>query len=143
MLVGGGDESSGVLALDAARAAADDAGLVLEVVEGGLPGGGVCLVDGAAGVLVAECVEQTDALGNREDEVEACDRAQRLFLESPVARGRIDPLDRDSPRPRAALGAELFAGVRVFGPDQRSELPLLDDAFELQGQGATARPDSG
>ena len=56
VLVSRGDEPRCVLAVDPAGAAADDAGLVLEICERGLPGRGVCLVDGTPGFLVAECV---------------------------------------------------------------------------------------
>lgn len=85
MLVGGGDEAFARLAVDAAGAATNDACLVLEVLERRLPGGGVRLVDSPADLLVAECVEQADALWDGEDEVEAGDRPQRLLLESPLA----------------------------------------------------------
>ena len=122
-----------MLALDSAGAAADDARFVLEVGERRLPGGGVCLVDGPAGLLVAERVQQADALGNREDEVVTRDRSQRLLLESPLARRGVDSLDRDAPRSRAAP-AQLLAGARVLAADQRSELALLDDAFEPEAR---------
>ena len=59
------------LADDAARAAPDDAGLVLEVRERRLPGRRVRLVDGAPGLVVAERVQEADALRDGEDEVEA------------------------------------------------------------------------
>ena len=85
MLVGGSDEAFAVLAVDAAGAAADDAGLVLEVGERRLPGAGVRLVDGAARLLVAERVQEADALGDGEDEVEARDRPEGLLFEAPLA----------------------------------------------------------
>ena len=48
VLVGGRDESRCAFAEEAAGAATDDAGLVLEVRERGLPGRDMRLVDGAA-----------------------------------------------------------------------------------------------
>ena len=51
--------------------AALDACLVLEVSDCRLPGRQVGLIDGPTGLLVAERVQQADALGDREDEVEA------------------------------------------------------------------------
>ena len=105
VLVGGGDEALAVLAGDAVGAAADDARLVLEVGERRLPGGGVRLVDRAARLLVAERVQEADALRDGEDEVEAGDRRELLLLQPPLAGGRVDPLDRDRARlrvPRAA-----------------------------------------
>ena len=71
MLVGGRDEPARVLAVDTVPATAGDARLVLEVGECRLPGRQVGLIDGAPGLLVAERVQQADALGDREDEVEA------------------------------------------------------------------------
>src|SRR5262249_27245330 len=56
MLVGGGDEPLPLLATNAAGPAANDAGFVLEVRERRLPRDGVRLVDGPAGVRVAERV---------------------------------------------------------------------------------------
>ena len=82
VLVGGRDEPRGVLADDASRAAPDDAGLVLEVRERRLPRRRMRLVDSPAGLLVAERVQEADALRDGEDEVEAGDRAELLLLES-------------------------------------------------------------
>ena len=100
VLVGGGDKALAVLARDAAGAAADDARLVLEVGERRLPGGGVRLVDRPPGLLVAERVQEADALRDGEDEVEAGDRAERLLLQPPLAARRVDLLDRDRSRLR-------------------------------------------
>ena len=63
------------------RAAPGHARLVLEVGERRLPRGQVRLVDRAAGLLVAERVQQADALRRREDEVEAGDRRELLRLD--------------------------------------------------------------
>jgi hypothetical protein len=142
VLVGGGDEPLAVLARDAAGAAADDAGLVLEVGERRLPGGGVGLVDGAPGLGIAERVQDADALGDGEDAVEARDRAEGLPLQAPLAAGGVDLLDRD----RAGLRvppAQLFAGVGVVAADQRPQLAILDDPFEPEREGAAAGPDAG
>ena len=62
VLVGGGDEPGRVLAVHALGAATGHARLVLEVAERRLPRGQMGLVDGAARLLVAERVEQADAL---------------------------------------------------------------------------------
>ena len=82
------------------RAAPGHARLVLEVGERRLPRRLVRLVDRAAGLLVAERVEQADALRRREDEVEPGDRRELLRLDPALVGQRVDPLDRDHPRLR-------------------------------------------
>ena len=141
VLVGGGDEAVAVLAVDAAGAATDDAGLVLEVRERGLPGGDVRLVDGAARLLVAERVQEADALRHGEDEVEAGDRPKRLLLQAPLAARRVDLLDGDRPRLRMPP-AQPLAAQRVVAADERAELPVLDDALEPERGRATSGPDA-
>ena len=127
VLVSGGDEARPRARASTPPApAADDARFVLEVGERGLPGGGMRLVDGPASFLVAERMQQADALGNREDEVVARDRSQRLLLEPPLARRGVDPLDRD---PACAAGCRRRSRLPVRGcspADQRSQLALLD-----------------
>lgn len=141
VLVGGGDEAGGVLALDAVLAATGDAGLVLEVGERGLPGGDVGRVDGETRLLVAEGVEQAHALGDGEDEVEAGDRAERLRLDPPLAGFGVDPLDRDLPLLRSL--AQALAARRVDAADELRELAVLDNALEPEQRGAAAGPDAG
>ena len=134
VLVGGGDKALAVLARDAAGAAADDARFVLEVGERGLPGGGVRLVDRPPGLLVAERVQEADALRDGEDEVEAGDRAERLLLPSPLAARRVDLLDRDRSAPSDA-GAAGCSPVSGWSPRiSVSQLAVLDDAFEPERQ---------
>ena len=63
VLVRGCDEAGCVLAVHALGAATGHARFVLEVAERGLPCSEMGLVDSAARLLVAEGVEQADALG--------------------------------------------------------------------------------
>ena len=121
MLVGGGDEPLAVFAGYAPGAAADDAGLVLEVGERRLPGGGVRLVDGAPGLGIAERVQETDALGDGKDAVEAGDRAERLLLQPPLPAGGVDLLDGDRPRLRVPPPQAVAAAVEAVA-DRLPEL---------------------
>ena len=100
------------------------------------------LVDGAAGLLVAERVEQADALRRREDEVEPGDRGELLRLDAALVGERVDALDRDHPRLRLATCAQLLLGVRMEAADQPAELALVHDALELERSGASAGPDA-
>ena len=86
VLIGGRDEPAGVLAMDAVAAATGHARLVFEVAERRLPRRQVRLVDCAAGLLVAERVEEADALRRREDEVEPGDRREPLRLDAGARR---------------------------------------------------------
>jgi hypothetical protein len=92
------------------------------------------------GLFVAERVQQADALGRGEDEVEAGDRCQLLHFQRAVAGERVDPLDRDPPRP--VVAAQLLLRPRVLAPDQPTQLALLHDAFEPELLGAAASPDA-
>src|SRR6266508_1101777 len=142
VLVGGGDEALAVLAADAPGTAADDTGLVLEVGERRPPGGGVGLVDGPAGVLGAARVQQADALGDGEHEVEAGDRAERLLLQPPLPAGGVDLLDGDRPRLRVPP-PQAVAAMRVVAADERAELAVLDHALKADCRGPAAGPDAG
>ncbi len=100
------------------RAAADDAGLVLEVGERRLPGGQVRLVDGAAGLLVAERVQQADALRRREDEVEAGDRRERLRPRGAARRSSGSIRSIVIVRAFGCRRRSSLAGLRVVAADQ-------------------------
>ena len=141
VLVGGGDEPFRVFALDAVSSLAHDAGLVLEIGERGLPGGEVGLVDLVADVLVAERVQEADALGGAEDEVVAADRREPLRLQPARPRVRVDPLDRDRPLPGGP--AEPLAARGVEALAELAELPVCDDAAQPERGGAAAGPDPG
>ena len=85
------------------RAAAGDAGLVLEVGERRLPGGEVRLVDRPAGLLVAERVQEADALRRARRQGRSRRPGASFFVSTPRSpRQRVDPLDRDRSRPRVA-----------------------------------------
>ena len=99
------------------------------------------LVDGPAGLLVAERVQQADALRDAEDEVEAGDGRELLRLDDALVRQRVDPLDRDPPRP--SVLAQLRIGVRVVPADQPPKLALLHEPFELELTSAATYPDAG
>ena len=141
VLVGGRDEPRGALADGAARAAPYDAGFVLEVREGGLPRRRMRLVDNAPGLVVAEGVQEADALGDGEHQVEPGHRAEGLLLESSGSAGRIDSLDGD----RASLRVpppQLLAGVGVISADQRSKLAFVDGSLEAEFRGRPTDPDA-
>ena len=141
VLVGGGDETDGMLATPPLRLTPDHACFVLEIGEGRLPGARVRLVDGPAGLLVAERVQQADALRDAEDEVEAGDGRELLRLDDALVCQRVDPLDRDPPCP--SVPAQLRIGVRVVAADQPPELALLHEPFELELTSAATYPDAG
>ncbi len=139
VLVGGRDEPRCALADEAARASPNDAGLVLEVGERGLPGCRVRLVDHVAGLIVPESVQEADALGDREDEVEAGDGAERLLLQSSGAAGRIDSLDGDRAGLRMAPSQSL-TGAGVIAADQHAELAIADDSVQGRVRQPRCRP---
>jgi hypothetical protein len=138
MLIRRGDETAAVFAEHPVLAASCDASLVLEIAERRLPRRCVRLVDGAAGVLAAEGMEEADALRRREDEVEARDRRQLLLLRSPRARVRVDPFDRD--RPRLVVPTQLFPAHGVGAAYQQAELALAHNALEPKGRRPTTDP---
>ena len=121
--VGGGDEATRVLADDPGLAAAGDAGLVFEVGERCLPGRLVSLADCEAMVVVAEGVQQADALGSSEDEVEPGDGSKLPLVGAPLAGLSVDPLDGD----RSCLG--VFAKpLATGGIDPEISLPRSPSA---------------
>jgi hypothetical protein len=140
MLVRGHDEAGGALADDAVSAPASDAGLRLEVGEGRLPGVRVGLHDRQPGLFVAEGVEEADALGRAEDEVEAGDGSEPLLLYPSLPARRVDPLDLD--RPRGRMLAKLGSRQRMKPANELPQLALLDDAFQIELLGASTGPDT-
>ena len=138
VLVRGGDEAAAVLTDEAVLAATGDARLVLEVPERRLPGFEVGFADGPAYSLVAERVEEADALGHAEHEVEARNRGELLLLGVPLARVRVDPLDGD--RPLLRMPPKPLASERIQAANESPKLPVLDDAFETQSGSAAPCP---
>ena len=141
VLEGGGDEASGVFADHAVSAATGDAGLVLEVAKGGLPRVDVRLADGPSGAFVTEGVQQADALGGGEHQVETRHRRELLLLYSTGVRKRVDPLERD--RPRARRPSQSLSGCRMEALRKVRELTVVDDSGEPEVLGAPSRPDAG
>ena len=104
-----------------------------------MPGDLVRLRDRPANPLVvAERVEEADALRAGEDEVEAGHGGEPLLLLDALARLRVEPLDRD--RPVLDRRAQARAARRVEAAEERPEVALMDDAREVEGLGAAARP---
>jgi hypothetical protein len=141
VLIGRRDEPRGVLAVDAVAAAPRHARLILEVAERGLPRRQMRFAHRTAGLLVAERVQQADALRRREDEVEPRDRRELLRLDPPLVGQRVDPLDRDHPRP--GMRPQLVSAARVEAADQPAELAVVNVPFELELLRAAACPDAG
>ena len=98
------------------------------------------LVHGVAHLVVAERVQQADALRRREHEVVPRDRRERLHLEPALAGRRIDPLDRDLLPGR--MPAELGGRERMLAADQPPQLALADDPVELELRRAAPDPDA-
>jgi hypothetical protein len=82
----------------------------------------MCLVDGPPCPLVAERVQEADALRNREDEVEAGNGGELLPLDSPLVGVRVDPLDGDDSRLRVAT--QTLLRQRMETTDQCAQLTL-------------------
>src|ERR1700674_4487630 len=118
--------------------AADHTRFVLEIGECGLPGARVRLVDGSAGLLVAERVEQADALRDAEDEIKAGDGGELLRLDDTLVSERVDPLDCDLPCP--SVPAQFRIGVWVVPANKPPELALLDESLEFELVGAGTDP---
>jgi hypothetical protein len=100
----------------------------------------VRLLHRAASLLVAERVQQADALRHAENEVEARHRRQLLCLERPLAGERVDPLHGDLACP--VVTPQLVLGARVLAADQAPKLALAHHALELELASATAHPDA-
>ena len=129
-----------VLPLDAVAALPDNARLPLQIGERGLPGRLVRLRDLEPGRVVAEGVQQADALRHREHQVKPRHRPQLPLDHAPLTRRRVQPLHVDRshryrwPQPRA--------GRRILASHQLSERALRDDADQAQLDRAGADPDA-
>src|SRR3954471_2871867 len=95
-------------------------------------------VDSAARLLITEGVEEADALGRREHEVETRDRGKPLRLDASLVGERVDALDRDQAGLRLAACAQLLLGVGMQAADQPAKLALLHEALELERSSAPA-----
>lgn len=116
-----------MLAAVAALAAANDAGLPLQVAERRVPGGLVRLADLTAhSLVVGQRVQQADALRTGEHEVETGNRPMRLPILHPPAGLEVERADSDGPL--AHRLAEQLLRRRVDPPKQRPEVAVLHDA---------------
>ena len=141
VLIRGGDEAGAALADHAVLAPARHARPLLEIGERRLPGGEMRLVHRVTHLVVAERVQEADALRRREHQVVPGHRRERLHLEPALTGRRVDPLDRDLLPGR--MPAELSGRERMLAADQPPQLALADDAVELELRRTTADPDAG
>src|SRR5205814_130044 len=91
-------------------------------------------------LVVGQRVQNADALRAREDEVVAGDRRQGLLGLAPLARLEVELAHVD--RALANRSSQPFVSRRIDASQQRSEVPVLDDADEAERLSAAPRPDA-
>jgi hypothetical protein len=141
VLVGGSQEALAALPAVAVLPPACHARLRLQESERRPPSRAVRLRNLTTRLLVAERVQEADALRRREDQIEPGDGGELLLLPPAPARGGVDPLDRD--RARLHRSPQLLPRPRIPAPDQRAKLALAHLTLEAQAGGAAPRPLAG